>query len=382
MQARSLAPAILLLFICNPLVAAETGGHLTVTVAPGYDTNPLELPGNESSGMFTQFVLDTGLAVQLNGMSGFFIDADGATRYYEADLEDGDRSWVNLRSGFLLSPYRNGSRSFSLAVGGTFSAYRSTYIDPATGEAFAVFDPVTNVPVPGRFDFNATGLFLDTRFRLTPRLLLYMNTALEQRRYVEDYSDLTTLEPLDDQTISVNPGVRFQVSDRVGFDISADRYVRDYDKLSALDESALQVPGETRSYEGVTLKVAAFFAPVPDLNLVIGVRSSVRDDRYAGYYDYGGAGAFLSVDYSPWEKTGLELYTSLQDIGYDNATIDNTLNGDTRDSERLLVIGRVTHDISSHFSFFVEGGLDSSENKDPLYTFDRNWGMTGFSFHL
>ncbi len=71
MQARSLAPAVLLLFICGSIAEAETDGHLTVTVAPGYDSNPLELPEDRESGMFTELLLDTGLAVQFNQMSGF-----------------------------------------------------------------------------------------------------------------------------------------------------------------------------------------------------------------------------------------------------------------------------------------------------------------------
>ena len=78
----------------------------------------------------------------------------------------------------MLSPYRNGSRSFTLALGGTFSAYRSTYVDPATGDEFVVSDGVTNVSVPDRFDFNAIGLFLDAPMLFWPtaalKLALYL----------------------------------------------------------------------------------------------------------------------------------------------------------------------------------------------------------------
>ncbi len=364
--------------------AAETEGRLSLSVAPGFDSNPLELPensfGNTDGAYYTELELDASLGIQVNPLLGFVMDLDGSARSFASDASDADRWWGAARAAVTLTPYRNGARGFAVAAGGTLGTFRATYIDPATGETYLMFDGTNDVPVPDRFDYVSTGAFVDMRWRTHERLLLYLDSALEQRRYVETYEPL--LDPLDDSALSFEPGVLVDLTAWMKLDISYAWTDRSYDELAALDATATEVPGEQRAYRDDGVSVTFGFEPHQAFSFAIGMTASTREDLYSGYYDNSGTMTFGSFDFEAGAKTRLNAFVARRDLEYDTATVDNTTNGDTLDSERTLVVARAEHDLADRFVVFGEAGMDKTRNRDPLFTYDRTWAHAGLRFRL
>lgn len=373
-----------LLFATTVAGAAQTDGHLTVTLAPGFDSNPLELPDvslTEPKGAwYTELGLDAGLGIRLNQVVGFVMDLDGATRSFGSEASDADRGWADASAAIRLTPWRSGDRGLAVAAGATAGVYRSTYIDPATGETYLMFDGSEDVPLPDRFDYNSAGAFVDLRFIAHRRLLLYLDSALGRRRYVESYDPL--LPSLDDRFMSFEPGVLVEVTPWMTIDISYAWSDRKYDELEAVDPNAAEVPGERRAYHDDGASVTIGFEPQEKLQFAIGYSTTAREDLHAGYYDNAGSTAFGSVSFAAGAKTRLNAFVARRDLAYETATVDNTVNGETLDSARTMFVGRAEHDLSDHFVVFGEAGKDKSENRDPLFTYDRTWAHAGLRFRL
>ena len=128
---RHFACSSLLALAClSPAIhAAETDPHLSVTIAPGFDSNPRELSevslAKPEGGWYTELGLDTGLGIKVNPNLGFMMDLDGAVRSYESDSSGADRTWASARAGIRFTPYRNGNRGVAVSAGGVFGG-RST----------------------------------------------------------------------------------------------------------------------------------------------------------------------------------------------------------------------------------------------------------------
>ncbi len=380
--ARILIPA--LICVAAPFAeAASRDGHLEVTLTPGYDTNPLELrdaADAREGAAYTELGLDTGFNIQWTPLFGTFADLDGAIRAYESDLSDADRDWVELRAGATLTPYRNGARGFAVAFGGTFDAYRATYVDPATGDVYHAFDGSRWVPVPDRFDFDAAGAFLDVRWRTHERVLVYLDSKAVDRRYAED--DSGTLSSLDDRTVSLEPGVLLDLGERWRLDVSYRWSDRRYDDLPSLDRTAAEVPGERREYLSTGYSITFGFEPTDAIRLALGVTGQARDDRYAGYYDNSGVAVYAAADYSLGEKTRFRGWIARRDVEYDHATVGSLTSGETLDTDRLLAAARAERDLNRHLTILGEAGLDRTDSRDPLFTYDRNWVRAGIRFRL
>jgi hypothetical protein len=165
-------------------------------------------------------------------------------------------------------------------------------------------------------------------------------------------------------------------------DISYTWTDRSYDELSALDASATEVPGEQRAYRDDGVSVTFGFTPHDRFSFAIGMTATTRDDLHAGYYDNSGTVTFGSFEFAAGAKTTLQAFVARRDLAYDTATVDNTVNGDTLDSDRTLFVARAEHDLAERFVLFGEAGMDKSDNQDPLFTYDRTWAHAGFRFRL
>ncbi len=360
-----------------------------LSVSRGYDSNPLELPseggtGEIEKGAFAQVDLGASLDRQLTRTFGFFLGAGGSTRLYQSRLRDGNQGWAEARAGLSLTPYRRGYGRFSMAIGGTYGLYRSSFVDPATGEIFEVgSDPATAVAVPDRFDFDSAGGFLDLRWRLRRRVLLFMDSALERRGYLESYADETSLQPLDDRSLALEPGVRLMVGESFLLDLSLQWADREYAALNALDENADRVPGTRRSYRYAGYRIALHVDPGPGWELSLGLRTTDRADAYAGFYDYNSGYVFLSAAYHLGERTRFHVHLSRRDLRYDNALVDEAdPDSPYRGSEMLRFVGRGERAFGDHLSLFVEAGVARSDSEDPLYAHEREWAQAGLTVYL
>ncbi len=363
--------------------AAELKPTLELELGQGHDSNPLELPSDQEGGFFTQVELDAGLDVELNPEVGLFVHADGTRRLYRSALSDGDYGWADARAGAAFTPYHSGFRRLSVGLGGTYGSYRSTFIDPATGQVLLFgSDPNTAIEIPDRFDFDSAGAFLDLRLRLHRSVLLFLDSRIERRDFVDKYDEVPALQSLDDRTLTVEPGARWLVGDRVTLEGSFVWMDRKYDHLHSLDQEAVEVPGTRREYRYKGLGLTLGIDPYQDWNISLGHRGTERDDRFAGYYDSEGTWSFLSVAYSLHERNHFLVYASRRTLHYDNATVDLESDGRVRGGEILQVLGRADRGLGDHFSVFFEAALIRTDDRDPIYVYDRDLARVGLRWKL
>ena len=381
--------AVLLLSATLPGHAGESENRLAAELAYGYDSNPLELTdevpltsGSPSGAGFTQVSLDSRLSHQWTPRAGFFVAAAGRARSHGGSLEDADSSQGRIEAGLGMVLLARGERRLSAALRASYGMERSTFVDPATGEIYAISDPNSRLEIPDRFDADVTSLNLDLRLRASRSLLFMLDSGIQFSDYDDDYDRISTLEPLDDRTITLRPGARWQISPRVRLDVTAELGNVRYDELSALQEDATAATGTRRRYRSTGVRTALRIEPTEALSLSIGAGMSDRTDLHEGYYDSSGVISFLSAAWKPVERTRLSMHVSYSGFEYDRAVIDPATNGDSRGGDQLRAVAALERELHSRLVLFGEGGAVRSDNQDPLYSFDRNWALAGLRFQL
>ena len=374
----------MLLLAAGTAAAAQRNADLQMGLTGGYDSNPLELSEGDEAGLFSQLALEGALDVEWNHRVSLYGEMAGVARVYEHEVAGAEYGWADVRAGVAVVAVRRGQMRFTVAAGGSLGVSRATFIDPATGEVVLMGpDPNTIVPIPDRYDYDSRGVFLDLRWRLNAKLLLFLDSQLQRRAFTESYAEVPTLlQSLDDVTRTLEPGLRWQVGDRVSIDASAQWSERDYDELAALDQDGLEVAGTRREYRYTRYRVGVTVDPLSPWDVSVGAEGSGRDDTFAGYYDHLGAGAFVSAGYALGEKTRFRLHASQRGVRYDNALVDSDPDGPRRAGDLTRIVGRAERDLIRQLTLTIEAGTSRSDNKDPLYVYDRSWIQTGIRWKL
>lgn len=368
----------------------STDKSLEVAVSQGYDTNPLELndealisPFEISGAGSTRVNLDARLSHTWAPRVGFFVATQGQRRFFGSALDEADSSMGRFEAGLGLVLFARGTKKLSASLKGSYGMDRSTFVDPATGKMYVTLsDPNTLAPIPDRFNTDVSAMSLDLRLRLSRTLLFSLDSTLERQDYVEDYQEIPSLQSLDDRSLTVRPGLRWQISDTVRVDVSAEWNNRRYDELSALEEDATLAAGTRRRYQTQGLRAAMRLVPSSRLTLSLGLGGTARQDIHAGYYDSAGYTMFGSAAWAMTPKTQLGLHVSQAVFGYERATLDFASNGELRGVDMLRTAGSFQRDLGGHFTMFAEGGFARSDNVDPLYDYYRTWAHAGVKYRL
>lgn len=367
--------------LAPPTGAAElsAGGELSY----GSDSNPLELPGGEISGAFTEAAFRLSGRAESGRAVGLMARAAGVRRWYASRVGDAGYGWADARAGMTAAPYRNGSRRFELAFGASLGAYRTTLIDPDTGEAYGrVAGSSASGPIPDRLDFNSSGAFLELRWSLGRDLLLYAEGEWSRRNFVQDYRGEPGLESLDDRGISVEPGLRYRPVRGLILDLSHTWNRRSYEELPALDGDAVPVAGEQRELAASRTRLTVSCRPEGPWEVLAGIRQTGREDLHAGYYDSTGREEVLAVGYMAGASTRLGLVATRRSLNYRRALVDNDPSGEIRSGRVHRYAGEVSHRLTAQMELFVTAGTERSENRDPAYVYSRSWAQTGLRMEL
>ena len=363
-------------------IAAKTEVDVGLTLAFGYDSNPLRVSVDGAGGGFLDARLDSRLDVALGRGVEFFLDADGLKRFHGSDLSNGDYQRADLQVGLAVSPIRMGRTRLSIALGGLHELRRSTFTDRLTADVYEVPTdpptvPATMTPIPERFDSNTTGAFLDLRLRPSRRLRLFLETRLEKSNYPEDYSPTTSLEPLDNRSVTLEPGFLYRVNGLLAFQVSLALTDLDFKEKPALDGSGNEVPGTSREYRYADYRVRVRLSPTQQWRVSLGLSSSDREDTFAGYYNFDAWTSFVSMDRRVGKNTRFQAYASLRMLDYDAAVVPGDPNGEIRGNEVFRLIGRFDRKLREHVGLFVEGGTQRTDSRDPIFAYDRDWVLTG-----
>ena len=73
------------------------------------------------------------------------------------------------------------------------------------------------------------------------------------------------------------------------------------------------------------------------------------------------------------------MFLSDQKQDYASATVAGDPNGETRGSETLRLSSRFDHTFHRRFGVFFQGGLQRTDNEDPVFAYDRDWSSVGIS---
>jgi hypothetical protein len=368
----------------------RTNGSLEVSVAQGYDTNPLELndealipPFEVSGGGYTRVNLDARLSHTWAPRVGYFVATQGQRRFFGSELDEAESSVGRFEAGLGLVLFARGTRKLSASLSGSYGMDRTTFVDPATGKMYVTLaDPNTLAPIPDRFDSNVSTVSLDLRLRVSPTLRFSLDSSVERQDYVEDYEEIPSLQSLDDRALTLRPGIRWQMSDKVRLDVTAEWNNRRYDELWALEEDATLSADTRRHYQTQGLRAAIRMAPSESLVFQLGLGGTDRQDIHAGYYDSTGYSMIGSAAWAVTPKTRLGLHVSWAVFRYERATLDFVPNGELRGVDMLRTAGSVERDLGGHFTMFTEGGYARSDNVDPLYDYRRTWAHAGVRYRL
>ena len=375
-----------LVAVLSPAVAGETETTYGVGVVAGFDSNPLLVSDAGPSGAFTQLRLDGGLTryVGAGSAAAFFLDGHVARRTDESRTSDAGHDGGNLRLGVALSPGFAGHR-LVVFTGGRLAAYRGTFTDRATGRVYEAAvvpptDPPSTMPIPDRLDFDNTGAFLNLRWKQGRRLTWSIETSWDRTDYVEDYAENTALDPLDHRSVTVRPGASFRLGDLATLAFHVALTDLDYDDRPALDEAGTKVPGTTRTYHYARHQLLLQVKPAEPWSLHVALAAGGRDDDYAGYYDSVSRSGSVAVGRYFGRKSRLQLIASLRDVEYDHATVSGDPTDEIRGSDERHFVGRFTRTIGEHLRWYVEGGTQQTDSRDPVFAYDRDWALTGIRF--
>jgi len=373
-MARSPALALLVL-AASPAAAAEEPRPLDygITLATGYDSNPLHLAERGAGAAYAD--LRGALAGRLEVGRGTELFASGAatTRVHERRAHDADASYGDVKAGVHWT--NRASRRVDISAAGRFTAARSTFTDRLTGDVY-----VSGAPLPDRFDSNTTGGLVEIRWAPQRRLRLQLGTEYERRSYVEDYAGIEGVDPLDSSAWLVTPRVRILVSQTVAIEAGADWSSRTYDALPAVDASGGPVEGVARRDRGTAWRVTVDARPSSRWDVSAGVIAAGRRDLEAGYFDTRGQSAYVLAGMKAGRTGRVQIYGSLQNLDYPQATLTNDPNAPHRGSDALRTLARYERPLRPGVTFATEAGIQRTGNRDPLYAYDRDWIQTAIRF--
>jgi hypothetical protein len=382
----SAVTVLALVGVLSPAAAGETDASYGVGVVAGFDGNPLLVSDDGPSGAFTQLRLDGALThyVGAGSAAAFFVDGHAATRTDESRTSDAGRDGGDLRLGMALSPGFAGHRLVA-STGGRLAVYRGTFTDRATGQVYEAAvvpptDPPSTLPIPERLDFDSTGAFLNLRWKQGRRLTWSVETSWDRTDYVADYAENTDLDRLDHRSVTVRPGAAFRFGDLATLAFHLALTDLEYDDRPALDEAGAKVPGTTRTYHYAHYQLLLQVKPTELWSLNVALGAGGRDDDYAGYYDSVSRSGSVALGRYFGRKSRFRLFASLRDVEYDHATVSGDPADEVRGSDEQLYAGRFTRTIGEHLRWYVEGGTQQTDSRDPVFAYDRDWVLTGIRF--
>jgi hypothetical protein len=370
--------------LTTPAVAAASGS-LTVDLLAGIDTNPLEVEDDGPNGAYAEMRIGAGATVPLGQRVGLRLGGTIAARAYDTSTADAGTETGYGRVGFDCVIGRIDRRTVVLGVGLLGAVDRSTFTDRATGRVYTVEAepatlPPTLVAVPGRFDANTTGAFLDVDARLSHRVHAFLSSTLESTDFVEEYDARTALDSLDYRAWTVEPGLRLAVSRIAALRVSLAASALAYESQPALERNGAPAPGVDRAYRGADLRLALSVSPWARWAFDLGLRGGPRTDTYAGYYDLAALGTSLGATYRPSWRTRFEIVASSRAVEYDHAPVTTSTDGELRGSRVDRLTGRLDYDLYRPTTLFAESGVERASNNDALYTHDRSWLALGLRY--
>lgn len=374
---------LVMLFGTEDAAAAkvETGAGLDLVA--GYDSNPLMMAGDGPGGAFGQASFNAGLNVGAGRKGSFFFNAAGLDRRYESETTDGDYRRADMRTGVLMPRIRAGRTRISLTAGLLYEIRRSTYTDRLTGGIYEIVTdpnpPATTAFIPHRFDTDTAGAFFDLSWRFNRRLRVFLGTRLEQTDYVEDYDDITTLDPLDFRALHVEPGAQVRVNDLLSIVASVTWSDLDFDRQFALDAGGAEVVDTTREYHYMRYRLQFLMTPGRRWHVNAGVIAADRQDTWAGYYDFDALTGFISALRTFGDRNRLQLFASGRRLDYENATVLGDPNAVTRGSDLRRFAARFDHVLNRHLGLFAEGVVLRTNSEDPIFTYDQDTALVGVS---
>lgn len=363
-------------------LAAETDSRLDAALLAGYDSNPARLASSlEEGGSFLEARLDARLEIVPGPRGRYRLAARGVTRRHEGRLDVADLSLAEVEAQALFTPWLRRGRHLSIGVGGRASGFRSTFLDPETGEVYRVpvdpADPVSpEVEIGDRLDFDAVAATLDLDWRFHEKARLSLGATRENLRYAPP-AGAGWLDPLDHAETEIAATVTFRPLRAAELAAGWGWSRRDYDLLRAVDGTGRPVDGTTRSYRrgGPRLTVRVDLPRRVDLE--VGARSGSREDLGAGYYDADERSYWIAAGTVLGEKNRVALTALFSSLDYPNATIGSDPNGERRGYDARRLTARFERPLAGGVSLFAEAGTQDSENRDPIYAYARRFALAG-----
>jgi hypothetical protein len=229
-------------------------------------------------------------------------------------------------------------------------------------------------------DYDSSSAFLNLRWRQSRRVSFFLESAVDRVKYVEDYSYMTDLDPLDYRSSTLRPGASVDLGASAVIGISLVLTDLDFDRRTALDRSGTEVPGTRREYRYSQLHLKATVEPAENWKLSGGFLGNGRDDTYDGYYDSETRLGFFAVERSLGARSKLRAQATIRDVSYDRATVTGDPEDGLLGNDERRYLGRFEQALGPHLRWFVEAGSERTDSEDPLFAYERQWALSGVHY--
>jgi hypothetical protein len=364
--------------------AREPETDLWLLLGAGRDTNPTRRTGDGPNGAFAEARYDAEVDHVFSSRWKWFFDGTGQARRHESSMSRADRQFHHARLGLGLAPLALRKQRALLQFGATYRVDRNEFLDRLTGEPYTltVVDGAgtREYPIPDRYDADVSGFFADLYLQPWKRGRVSLATGFERASYRQDYPPESTLRPLDNRTVYVEPGVHYRVRPDLLLGLSVQLADIDYEDELGRDAFGDPVLGSLRELRYADARFTARWTPLDRLRLSASLRSGTREDPLAGYYDYTTRASSLQVEIIPRQDLQIRLSGYVRDR--EDADIPAPeLELDQRLSDRRRIRASIHWSLRPSFGLFAEAAQQTENSWQPEYTHDEDWVLAGIAFH-
>ena len=383
---RQTALRIFILTLALPPLGAERAAAaprwaVEAAFAAGHDSNPLRVQEDGPGAAYAE----TRVALAAQGDAGrrfaWTANVRGTRRDHEATAAYADTTFVGAESAAAFGILPSSPTRWVVRAGLRGASHRLTYVDRTTGGPVLTLtdplDPDSIVSLADRLDHDVAAAFVESRWRLSRRMRASVNVSRERMDFRDDYEGYSTIGRLDQRAWLVEPRLSWEPLD--GFRIDGSYLVesREYDDLSAVDETGGSIDDTRRRYRQGAGRIAVVVRTSESWDLDAGVDRSSRRDRFAGYYDSRGWNAWASGSGSLGARFRGRLTWSRGALDYPNARVSSEPESGFRENAVTRLVGRVDRPLPRGFGVSLETGRQRAVNADAEFTYGRTWVQAG-----
>lgn len=375
------------LMVSSFATVARAETELVAEIGLGRDTNTYREPASATRSSMMPASLRFSHESLPGTVSRFFVTAEGAGSFYPHSNRDGaswnagaalgyERRLIGSNRRFIRSP------SLDLTVQGSYSELHRTFYSRTAGEEFIVIVDGDTVSLRNRYNLREVGGEADLSLRWPRSTVWSISGAAGHRNYLDDYTDVRTVDPLDYDHTTMCAGLRQNLIGPVRLDLSYTRESLDYDSLTARDLDGNAVAGHIQRFRYRRTEATLSNRYMSWGHVKFSVQYKTRTDPFMGYYDYKQWEIRPLVQLTVIPRTDLLLIYDYEHRDYARARVGyNPVKPLREDFNRSANVQVFLH-VKTGQAVIAAVVHESTTEKNAAYTYRRTRSWLGYQVRL